>query len=139
MRSLSILACLASLLLACGNSSSPKQVDDPAIGPSANESDAQATETPEEKFARQQTDTIDKMCQRLIDYSIEDAKKQMTPEALKELDVAKIRPTAIAKCTEEYEKTQFSARQLNGIRECLGVATESAVFNECLDSAGKGE
>jgi hypothetical protein len=96
-------------------------------------------ETPEEKFARQQTDTIDKMCQRLIDCSIDDAKKKMTPEDYEKLDVPKIKPAAIADCRQNADKSPLSPRQVIGIRECLGAATECSVFGDCIDAATKPE
>jgi hypothetical protein len=139
MRSLSTLACIATLLLACSGSSGPKHTEGPDTDPSGTPtSDAMATESPEEKFARQTADTVDKMCQRLIDCSIEDAKKNMSPEELEKLDVPKIKPVAIGKCREEYGTSPLSPRQVIGIRTCLGQATDCSTFNDCIGSAGKG-
>ncbi len=140
MRSFSIVCSLAAvLLLACGNSNGPKQIEDPSKGNATPASDAQPAESAEEKFARQQSDAIGKMCQRLIDCSIVDAKKQMTPEDYEKLDVEKIKPAAIADCTQKGDKSPLSPRQVIGIRECLGEATECSVFGECIDGAGKKE
>lgn len=138
MRSLSILVCFTSLLLACG-SSTQKTTEDPAAEPGVQESDAQAEETAEQKFARQQSDTVHKMCQRLIDCSIEDARASLSPEEFAKLDPEKIAPKAIADCTQEADKAPLSPRQVIGIRECLGAATSCPVFNECLGSAGQTE
>ena len=139
MRSLSILTCVAALLFACGNSNSKKPVEDPANGTTTAASDAQPQETPEEKFARQQTDTVNKMCQRLVDCSIEDAKAQMSPEEFEKLDVPKIMPAAIADCTQNADKSPLSPRQVIGIRECLGQPIECSVFSDCIGAAGKAE
>lgn len=138
MRSLTILTCFATLLLACGNSSTSKPVEDTTVVPVAG-SDAMPQETPEQKFARQQTDTIGKMCQRLIDCSIEDARKQMSAEEYAKLDVEKIKPKAIADCTQDADKSPLSPKQVIGIRECLSQATECSVFTDCIGAAGTGE
>lgn len=140
MRSMSIVCTLAAVfLLGCGNSNAPKVVEDPSKGNGTPASDAQPVETPEEKFARQQTDTIGKMCERLVDCSIADAKKKLSPEEFEKLDVPKITPAAIAECTEDADKSPLSPKQVISIRECLSVATECSVFTECLVPANKSE
>jgi hypothetical protein len=134
MRSLSICCCIASLLLACG-SSTPK-TEDPVEGGGVQVSDAMPQETPEQKFARQQADAVNKMCQRVTDCAIEDAKQEMSPEDLADLEskMDQILPKAIADCEGQYVSA-MSPRQLGDLRSCLGEATECSVFGECIATA----
>jgi hypothetical protein len=137
---MSIVCSLAALLLlGCGNSNSPKQVEDPSKGTGTPASDAQAAETPEEKFARQQTDTLGKMCERLVDCSFEDAKEKLPPEEYKKLDDPNIQKKAVSDCTDNADKSPLSPKQVINIRECLGEATECSVFTNCLVPADKSE
>ncbi len=138
MRSLTLLASIACLLLACGPSNTAKPVEDPELGTAAA-TDAGPDETPEEKFARQQTDTVNKMCQRLVDCSIEDAKNSKTPGEVEAMEIEKITPIAINECTQKMDQGNLSPRQVVGLRECLGAASACNVFLDCIDSAGKGE
>ena len=136
MRSLSVFFCLASLLLACGSSSAPKAAEDPAVGPGGELSAAQVEETPEQKLARQQIDAVDKMCQRFTDCALEDARREMSPEGLADLEanLAVTVTKAVADCAQEYA-APMSPRQVISIRECLGEATECSIFGECVAKA----
>ena len=137
MRSL-VMSIGVSLVLAggCGGGQSTDTAKEPTK-PVVEVSDAQPVETPEEKFARQQTDTVDKMCQRLIDCSIEDARQQLSPEKFAEMKVEELTPKAVADCTQEYDKAPMSPRQVIHIRGCLGEATECSAFNDCLSKASE--
>jgi hypothetical protein len=53
--------------------------------------------------------------------------------------VEKIKPQAIADCTQDADKSPLSPKQVIGIRACLGEATECSVFTDCIGSAGTGE
>ena len=89
-------------------------------------------DSPEEKFARQQTDTLGKMCERLVDCSFVDAKEKLSPEEYKKLEEPGVKKAAIADCTANADKSPLSPKQVISIRECLGVATECSVFTDCL-------
>jgi hypothetical protein len=95
-----------------------------------------AEETPEQKFARQQADAVNKMCQRVTDCAIEDAKKEMSPEDLADLEskMHAIVPKAVADCEQTYA-APMSPRQVIDMRACLGEATECSVFGECVATA----
>ena len=123
---------LAAPALGCGGSktSANDSKGDIAAVPAI---DAQASESPNEKFARQKDDAVDKMCQRLIDCSVEDAKSQMTPEKLAELDLEATSRQAIADCNQHYGSTEMSPRQVLSLRECLGQPTACPEFNDCLE------
>ena len=128
-----VSAILAAGTLGCGGAK--KSADegtgtgDPVVAPA---SDAQAEESPEAKFARQKDDAVDKMCQRLIDCSVEDAKREMPPEELAKLDLDTTSRKAISDCNEAYGASPMSPRQVVILRGCLGEATECPEFNECL-------
>lgn len=136
MRLPTLLLVSASLFagsaLGCGgakksaNEGNGDSVVEPAI-------DAQAEESPEEKFARQKDDAVDKMCQRLIDCSIADAQSKMSPEELAELDVENTSRQAIADCSQHYDAVEMSPRQVINLRECLGQPTECPEFGTCLE------
>ena len=140
MRLPTILLVSASLLatsaLGCGGSkkSTGGGSADPVVEPTT---DAQASETPEQKFARQKSDAVDKMCQRLIDCSLSDAEENMPPEELAELNKNRegITAKAVAGCNDEYGAAGMSPRQVIALRECLGQPTECPDFNACLSSA----
>ena len=135
MRLLTTLLLSTSLLagsaLGCGGSkkSASEGGGDPIVVPAT---DAQATESPEEKFDRQKTDAVGKMCERLIDCSVEDAKKQLPPEELAKLDIENTSKKAMAECNEAYGTAPMSPRQVVTLRECLGEPSECPDFNACL-------
>lgn len=139
MRILSTSACLALSLLACGGSSTSGQTEDTTATPDV-EPAPEPEESPEAKLARQQTDAVDKMCQRITDCAIEDAKTEMTPEDLAELEsqLHAIVPKAVADCAQQYA-APMSPRQVLSIRECLGEATECSVFGDCVSAAIRPE
>jgi len=119
-------------IASCGGAKKPAEgggSGDPVVAPA---SDAQATETPEAKFARQKDDAVDKMCQRLIDCSVEDAKREMSPEELENLDLDATSRKAISDCNEAYGASAMSPRQVKTLRGCLGQPTECPDFNACL-------
>lgn len=128
-----VVVSLTLLSAGCGSSGSQKQAKEPIT--EAEATPVVAEETPEEKFARQQEDTCNKMCQRLIDCSVEDAKAQLSAEEIKELNLEATVPLSIADCTSECSRGSLSPRQVSSIRTCLGEATECSVFNECLGGA----
>jgi hypothetical protein len=133
MRSLSICCCI-SLLLACG-SSKPK-TEDPVVGGGTEASDAMPEETPEQKLARQQADAVNKMCIRVTDCSIEDAKKEWSAEELAKFEKNKdgISAAAVADCEKQYAAA-MSPRQVIDLRACLSEATECSVFGDCIATA----
>lgn len=137
MRNLACLVALSLSLLACSGSSGNKGSAEPKGDPVATDDSGTAApqETPEEKFARQQGDTCNKMCQRLTDCSVEDAKATMTPEELEKLDLDATVPKAIEDCSQQCSGSPLSPRQVIAIRECLGQPTECSAFNECLGNA----
>ncbi len=123
---------LAATSMGCGGKNkAPESTADPVATP---ESDAQPTETPEAKFARQKSDTVDKMCQRLTDCSIEDAQKNAPPEELVQINenLEGITRAAIADCNQQFAGP-MSPRQVITVRECLGQPTECTEFSACLD------
>lgn len=137
----SLAALLAAVVLlstsACG-SSKPKTDDTSSDNGVAAETDAQVAETPEQKFDRQRVDTTGKMCERLIDCSLTDAKKTMTPEELEQIERENVAEMALEDCSRQYGGMALSPRQVIGIRGCLAEATECPAFNECLVTATSG-
>ena len=133
-----LLCSLLVLSAACGSSSSQEAT---TPKPDEKATPVEPSETPEEKFARQTDDAIDKMCQRLTDCSVEDARANMSGKELEELerDLPAIIPKAIDECKADYGKTPLSPRQVVGVRACLSEATECPVFAQCLEGAAKGE
>ncbi len=126
------MSLLATTAFGCGGKNKPAEsTADPVA---TTESDAQPTESPEAKFARQKSDTVDKMCQRLVDCSLEDAEKQAPPEELAELNANRegITRAAIADCNKQFAGP-MSPRQVITVRECLGQPTECSDFSACLD------
>tara|TARA_R110002096_G_scaffold77896_1_gene183103 strand:- start:601 stop:1044 length:444 start_codon:yes stop_codon:yes gene_type:complete len=123
---------LAGFALGCGGSKKPAEQgsDDVVVAPVT---DAQAEESPEEKFARQKADAVGKMCERLIDCSVEEAKSQLPPEELAKLDLENTSKKALAECNDAYSASPMSPRQVVSLRECLGQPTECPEFNSCLE------
>ena len=122
---------LAGFALGCGGSKKPANEgsSDPVALPAT---DAQAAESPEEKFARQKTDAVGKLCERLIDCSVEDA-KTLPPEKLAELDLENTSKQALVECNEAYGLGPMSPRQVLVLRACLSEPTECPDFNTCLE------
>ncbi len=129
----SLFAFVFVLACACG-SSTPKK-DSTGGGTSVDQSDAMPAETPEQKFARQRVDTTDKMCVRLVDCSLEDAKKTMSPEEIAQLEKENVSEMALKDCSKQYGGMALSPRQVIGIRECLSAPSECAAFSDCLVAA----
>lgn len=119
---------IAGVALGCGGAKKPA----PEGGEVAQvpQIDAMAAETPEEKFGRQRSDTVDKMCERLVDCSIADAKSSLPPEELAQLDLENTAKGAMSDCTNNY--ASLSPRQVVVVRECLGEPTECPEFGLCL-------
>jgi hypothetical protein len=137
---LMISTLVASAALGCGGSKKSTEsgggTGEPVVTPAT---DAQAQETPEAKFARQKDDAVDKMCQRLIDCSVEDAKREMPPEELAKLDLENTSRQALSDCNDAYGASAMSPRQVMTLRECLGQPTECPDFNACLAKLSQTE
>lgn len=131
---LSLVAGTAAL--ACGGS---KKTSNESNGRPAPAIDAQASESSEDKFARQRADAVDKMCQRLVDCSLADAEKNAPPEELAEINKNReaITAAALDNCNAEYGAVEMSPRQVVALRECLGEPTECSEFNACLEAGMK--
>ncbi len=127
MRIANVALFSAVLLAGCGGAKTGPEggatVQEPPI-------DAMAQETPEEKFGRQRADTVEKMCERLVDCSIADAKANMPAEELANLDMEATAKAAHGDCLSSYER--LSPRQVVVVRECLGEPTECPEFGGCL-------
>ena len=132
----------ASSALGCGGSGKPAQKAPSSSVPAeaTDVPDAQASETPEAKFARQSADTVGKMCERLIDCSIVDAQQSMEGEELEKLnrDLPGITAKARSECEDTYNGAGLSPRQVIALRECLGQPSECPEYNECLMAATGG-
>ncbi len=128
---------LAGFAVGCGGSKKPASENtDPVIVPPAT--DAQASETPEEKFTRQKADAVGKMCERIVDCSVEDAKNSLSPEELTKLDLENTSKQALTECNEAYGAGPMSPRQVVDLRECLSQPTQCPDFMACLSKLSPG-
>ena len=121
----------ASFLLACGGSSGDGRSTSPAEDGKASEAEA------DRKLRAAQTSSIEAMCERLVDCSVEDAKKSMKPEELAELQPEELVPKARATCEREYGALSLSPRQIKVIRRCVNDAPDCSTLQVCLDDVSR--
>lgn len=141
MRNLVSSVLLTGLLIGCGGST-PKQ-QDPAIASSGQGEDASSEtkepiieETAEEKFSRQKSDTVEKVCEIVAGCMVQFAKENMSPEEIEKnkIDDPQTLVMAADKCQENYSGA-MSPQQVIGIRECISTRNECSVFLECFGTA----
>ncbi|MEM9492719.1 MAG: hypothetical protein AAGC55_26460 [Myxococcota bacterium] len=70
----------------------------------------------------------------LIDCAIADARTNMSPDELAELDLENTAPVARAKFVEECTTNAMSVRQVKVFEGCL-VDTSCTTIHDCLDQA----
>jgi len=144
MSFMSRIVCSMALLgsvgaMGCGGASNTPSSSSTTTSGATAKAQPPSTETAEQKFERQKADGIDKMCERLIDCSLQDAQENGSPEELAKLEKDRVGITAKARadCSDQYSDANLSPRQLTGIRACLSAATQCPVFTDCLVKATK--
>lgn len=129
-----------SLVVACsGSSGGGKDVAGPTEGGGgqggAGGQGGQQS-TAQDLHAAQES-AIEAMCERLVDCSVEDARKTMTPAEVEKLDLPHLVPRARAECEEDYSEHALSPRQIRIIQGCVNQQSTCAQLNDCLDAAKK--
>lgn len=84
--------------------------------------------------ARQQA-ACEQMSEILTDCAVQDARKQMSPKELAELDLENTAPRHRAEVQDQCLAVDMSPRQVRVIESCLAKDTACTVFLPCLDAA----
>jgi hypothetical protein len=128
---------VALTLAACGGSSSESSeaAAPAAAAPAASGADRQAQS--ERKLRAAQASAIAAMCERLVDCSVEDAKRTMSPKELEELKPAELVPKARTECEGDYGTSSLSPRQIRTIQGCVNQSPDCAALTTCLEDVAK--
>jgi len=130
MRSLLVVASL--VLSACGSQPGAPTTSEP----SAPTQDP--PQTAEDKLSRAQASTCAAVCDRLIQCSASDAKANLSPQQVAELNLEQTMPAAVEDCKRSCVSKPLSPKQLITARECVNGVFECPDYLGCLDAIRKG-
>lgn len=124
-------------LAACGGSKS--EADEPARDEPQIKKPAElsAEDSKLAKFEAQKQGTCEPMCERLTECAVQDLRENKSPEEVAKMELDKIAPIHTQECNDDCKSRDLSPRQVQVVRNCLGVPHPCAEFRECLSAANK--
>jgi hypothetical protein len=133
----SIAAIALCLLVACGGSKPAKQEDDTLPDPgSGSPGDPVAGEDlPETELKRRQYAACERLIPRLTECAVADAKANLSPEALAELDLENTAPVHTRENLKKCKQGELSSRQVRVYEVCDREETECGPLAACLENA----
>jgi len=122
------LALLAAVFFACGSPQTTTQAEDPPP-----DSRKQAIE----RLDARQRQACQRMCPRLTECALEDAKANVSPADLKDgPSLEEIAPSHTAQCNSECNRTRLSLRQIRVYEGCMDKKQlDCGALVVCLEQA----
>lgn len=114
-----------------GSAKEPEKPDNPPP-------DKPYAETPEDRLQRAQLSACAAVCERLTDCAVADARENMSPEELANLNLEQTSPEHTRRCKEGCAQKSLSPRQIKVMRECVNGPAECPAYLDCLDRAKPG-
>ncbi len=133
MRSLLVVASL--VLSACGGTQSGAQATSEPSAPTQKPAEPQSAD---DKLSQAQASTCAAVCDRLVQCSASDAKANLSPQQVAELNLEQTMPVAVDDCKRSCVIKPLSPKQLITARECVNGAPECPDYLHCLDAVNKG-
>ena len=124
---------LAGAVAACGGRETPPA--SPGGPATASTSDDEVPAPHQTELERRRDAACEQLGPKLTECAAADAKKTMSPEELKKLDLDKTAPVHTRKFIEECKQQQLSSRQVRVYEVCLREETACEPLVACLDNA----
>lgn len=137
MRSIGAIA--LCLLIACGGSKPAQEEDDTlpdkvgTTGPGDPPADDEPM--PDTELKRRQYAACERLIPRLTECAVADAKANLSPEKLAELDLENTAPVHTRENLRKCKQGELSSRQVRVYEVCDREETECGPLTECLANA----
>jgi len=130
-----------AVLASCGGSQESAETPSASAQP-ASAQPATAEQRDQAKLEQAQQVGCEGYCERVTVCAVDDAKANMSPEELAELNLEETAPAMTRECMDKCTASQLSVRQVEVMHGCLSNAASSCEeFATCMDAmtAKKGQ
>jgi hypothetical protein len=134
-RSPLVLALLCLVPLACGSPQSAPPADpDPVVLSPEEQREREALE----RLRIRQEAACERLCPRMTDCSIAEARATLPPDEVARLELDKTAPAHTADCKSRCKRSDLSPRQVRVYEVCVQEEEECGPLLACLDHANPG-